>query len=125
MPGNTHLYLQASSQNVWQNAYVRNASRAHLTDYAGEGWRDWSYVSFITNNANQIMINVFSTLDIVLQEVENSASQANSAQLIILAVVGIVCCTLVTSFVYWINSQVSLPAVLLQNVLLFSHVRCR
>ncbi len=101
------LYSQAASQNIWQNAYVHNASRAHLSNQTGgKEWRDWSYVSFITNNAFLLMVNMFSTLDIVVQEVVKNAIKVNSAQFILLAIVGIVCCTLVTAFVFWNSAQV-------------------
>ncbi len=136
--------LQASGQDIWQNAYFHN-STVNIT--AGNTWRTWSSVSYLSSNMVALTNALFSTLDILVQvcascfpgkrsfrfksiadgiwdhfstnctqEVTDSAAQANQIQLTLLIIEGILCSVLVTAFVYYINSQVRRPCSILKSL---------
>ncbi len=44
-----------------------------------------------------------------MKDVEDTVAKANESQLILMAIVGVVCGFIATAYVYWINSQVISP----------------
>ncbi|GAX73347.1 hypothetical protein CEUSTIGMA_g800.t1 [Chlamydomonas eustigma] len=92
----------AASQNVWQNAYYRNQ-----TTVKGDSWEDWSSVKFITNNVVNLFAALYSTMNVVVQDVINSAVRVNQVQLILMIVEGVVCSAIATAFMFYINTQVT------------------
>ncbi|GAX73365.1 hypothetical protein CEUSTIGMA_g818.t1 [Chlamydomonas eustigma] len=95
------LFL-SSGQNIYQNAYQHNDTKA-----SGFTWRDWSYVDYISQNAETLFGAIYSSLGMVVQDVVASADRVNTAQLILLVLVGVICSLCATFFMFYINTQVT------------------
>ncbi|GAX73363.1 hypothetical protein CEUSTIGMA_g816.t1 [Chlamydomonas eustigma] len=91
----------SDAQYIYQNAYAHNETRGTSS------WRDWSFVNYLSSNSNTLFLAIFNSLDSIVQDLNTSALQLNTVQLVLLGVIGCMCCLSTSFFVFFMNTQVN------------------